>query len=111
MAILAWNCRGLGSPFAIRALKDVVKASFPRIIGVPETKLDKKKCEAVKLKLGFNSYFCILARGRSGGMALMWKDDFEVDIISYSFFHIDFTFNQMGMVRATLFYGSPQSNF
>ncbi|KAL9691816.1 hypothetical protein QQ045_012243 [Rhodiola kirilowii] len=81
MSLIAWNCRGLGSSSTIRAVKDVVSASRPAIVGLIETKATKKRCEEVRLKLGFRCCFCVPARGRSGGLALFWKDESEKKVI------------------------------
>ncbi|KAL9690969.1 hypothetical protein QQ045_011386 [Rhodiola kirilowii] len=105
MSLIAWNCRGLGSSSAIRAVKDVVSASRPRIVGLIETKATKKRCEEVRLKLGFRCCFCVPARDRSGGLALLWKDESEVTICNFSCFHIDFIVTSPIKFRATLFYG------
>ncbi|CAM8921539.1 unnamed protein product [Rhodiola kirilowii] len=110
MSLIAWNCRGLGTPLAIRALKDVINTSKSQIIGLVETKATKKRCEAVRLRLGFKCCFSVPARGRSGGLALFWNNPDEVSICNFSFFHIDFMVHMAIPFRATLFYGAPKAS-
>ncbi|CAM8976493.1 unnamed protein product [Rhodiola kirilowii] len=109
MTILAWNCRGLGTPLAIRALQDVVRTSKSPVVGLIETKATKEKCEQVRVKLGFKSCFSVPARGKSGGLALLWKAELEVTVLNFSFHHIDFIVHSTAPFRATLFYGAPKA--
>jgi exonuclease III len=39
MKLLSWNCRGLGKPAAVRALKLLTQAHHPDIVFLSETKL------------------------------------------------------------------------
>ncbi|CAM8988304.1 unnamed protein product [Rhodiola kirilowii] len=110
MSLVAWNCRGLGTPLAIRALKDVLNTSKSQIIGLIETKATKRRCEAVRARLGFSCCFSVPARGRSGGLALFWRNPDEVTITNFSFFHIDFMVHTSVPFRATLFYGAPKAS-
>ncbi|CAM8948289.1 unnamed protein product [Rhodiola kirilowii] len=110
MSILAWNCRGLGTSLAIRALRDVIRASKSQILGLIETKATKRRCEEVRVRLGFSCCFSIPARGRSGGLALLWKNPDEVSVLNFSSFHIDFMVHMPIPFRATLFYGAPKSS-
>ncbi|CAM8904273.1 unnamed protein product [Rhodiola kirilowii] len=107
MKILAWNCRGLGSSSAVRALKEVISLSRPLVVGIIETKCGSHRCEAVRIQLGFDCYFVVPARGRSGGLALFWNNITDVDVVSYSGSHIDFRLKHKSVVHITLFYGSP----
>ncbi|KAL9665382.1 hypothetical protein QQ045_020801 [Rhodiola kirilowii] len=108
MALSAWNCRGLGTPLAIQSLKDVVQTSKSRILGLVETKCGVRRCEALRVKLGFHNCFCVPAKGRSSGLALFWRNDMEVNICNYSHFHIDFLVRVNTVFCVNLFYGSPR---
>ncbi|CAM8931867.1 unnamed protein product [Rhodiola kirilowii] len=110
MTILGWNCRGLGSHRAFRALRDVIKSSRASIVGLIETKASKFRCEEVRVKLGFKNCFCVPARGRSGGLALLWNGEVEVTICNFSAYHIDFAVHMSVGFRVTLFYGAPQAS-
>ncbi|CAM8918528.1 unnamed protein product [Rhodiola kirilowii] len=110
MKLLIWNCRGLGSSSAVRALQDVIRSYRPLVVGLVESKSDCRRCEIVRVKLGFDCCFAVPARGRSGGLVLFWNNISEVDVVSYSGFHIDFLLHYKGSVHITLFYGNPRTN-
>jgi hypothetical protein len=40
----------------------------------------KTKMEVIRSQLGFSSMLTVDSVGRSGGLALLWSDDYEVDI-------------------------------
>ncbi|KAL9664958.1 hypothetical protein QQ045_020367 [Rhodiola kirilowii] len=110
MKILAWNCRGLGSSSAVCALKKTICSSRPLVVGITETKCGSHRCEVIRVKLGFDCCFVVPARGRSGGLALFWNNTTEVDVVSYSGFHIDFRLKHKVSVHITLFYGNPKAS-
>jgi exonuclease III len=91
MSILSWNCRGLGNPRTIRDLFRLVKEMHPDLICLMETKLQSARFECLKLKLGFDCVLVVDSRGKSGGLALFWKADFQVNIQNFSCWHINGT--------------------
>jgi exonuclease III len=48
MKIISWNCRGLGNPTAVRALKKLLKTQCPDLVFLMETRLkaDDKKAKS-----------------------------------------------------------------
>ena len=54
-----------------------------------KTKLNAKKMEFICRNIGFGSCLVVGSAGRSGGLALDWKEDKDITIRSYSNFHID----------------------
>lgn len=106
MRLLSWNCRGLGKPQAVRELTDLVRVHKPRIVGLMETKIDRCRLDAIRQRLGFK--FGVFDReGIAGGLSLWWKEGMDIQVLSYSKFHIDVWVEQNNPFRATLFYGSP----
>ncbi|KAA3488687.1 reverse transcriptase [Gossypium australe] len=89
MKFLSWNCRGMGSPATIREFRQLLVANRPNIIFLCETKMS-----------------------RSGGLALMWKEELDVAIQSYSKHHIDsiVKFRDSSTIRVTGFYGHANPN-
>ena len=73
MNSLCWNCWWLGNPQSVHALHDMVRRWDPRIVFLLETKLRKRRMERVRDKLGFANGLVVPSRGRSGGLALLWK--------------------------------------
>ena len=75
MIVLSWNCRGLGNRHVVQVLANLVRKQGPKILFLMETKLTKTELEPIQRELNFHSMTVVPSRGRSGGLALMWKDD------------------------------------
>ncbi|CAM8877435.1 unnamed protein product [Rhodiola kirilowii] len=110
MSCLSWNCRGLGGSTTVRSLANLVRSHKPSMVGVMETKADRKRMEFVQKQLGFKFGFSVERRGKSGGLALWWKDSINVVVQSYSDYHIDVFVEEEPPCRVTLFYGHPITN-
>ena len=112
MSFLVWNCRGLGNPRAIRALKDLIRSNNPKLVFLIETKMSLYNMSRLKYLLGFTNCFGVDRTDLGGGLLLLWHEDWDVELQSYSTGHIDvlvripksdssFTFFFTG------FYGNP----
>lgn len=66
MSCLSWNCRGLGSPCAIRDLKELIRNQKPSIIFLMENRLMHCTFLSLKNKLGFSNGFSMDRVGRGG---------------------------------------------
>lgn len=93
MNLMCWNCRGLGSPRAVRALIKLTKSKCPKLVFLMETKLKVHELDSVKRKLGYSGILAYDCRGegrrRAGGLVLFWDSDVDVTLHSFSFNHID----------------------
>ncbi|CAM8895291.1 unnamed protein product [Rhodiola kirilowii] len=107
MKTLSWNCRGLGQPRTVRCLADMVRFHKPQVVGLIETKMDKGRAEVLRRKLGFECGLGVDSNGRSGGLALWWKEEIQLTVESFSSHHIDCVLDLEDRVRLTLFYGNP----
>ncbi|GAU36575.1 hypothetical protein TSUD_362450 [Trifolium subterraneum] len=94
MIILSWNCRGLGGPSAIPNLKKLAQGHKPDILFLSETLSYTRQLESIRVMLGFDSCLAIDVEGRSGGLAVFWKDSMKDD--------------QWGEWRLTCYYGFPE---
>jgi exonuclease III len=110
MSILSWNCRGLGNLPTVRDLCRLVKEKRPKLVFLMETKLRSYRVEGIKIRMGFRNVFVVDCVGKSGGLALMWSDDIQVDIQNYSRRHINAVVKtEMNgqLWKFTGFYGHP----
>lgn len=76
-----------------------------------ETKCDISRVEAVKRLLKFENCFAIKNFGKSGGLALLWRDAVIVAVQSYSRWHIHVEASWQGSLNCNLtgFYGHPKT--
>ncbi|KAL8132330.1 hypothetical protein AgCh_007992 [Apium graveolens] len=104
--------KGLGLPWKVRFLADLVRQERPVIIFLCETLSSKDKMEFIRCKLGFDGLFVVESQGRSGGLAMLWKEQDQAKVISYSQNHIDVEVRVegLGLWRLTGFYGEPNRN-
>jgi exonuclease III len=89
MIALSWNCRGLGNPQTVHELRRMVNEKKPNLVFLMETKLRQKKMEIVRIKLGFHNMFVVDCVGKSGGLALLWESDFDIEIQNFTRRHIN----------------------
>ena len=109
---ISWNCRGLGNPRSVRALQDLVWRYNPIVVFLMETKAKIRRMERIRNKLGFANHLCVPCMGRSGGLALLWTREVDIEIKSYSKNHIDVVVKEQGSNlcwRLTGFYGHPET--
>ncbi|KAL9170488.1 hypothetical protein ABFS82_04G147800 [Erythranthe guttata] len=107
MSCIFWNCQGLGGPLTVHCIGDLIRKFNPDLVFLSETKCDAAKIEILKRKwdlFGLN----VNKIGKSGGLALLWRKDITVNVLSYSQNHIDATVSMPrieGIWRFTGFYG------
>jgi hypothetical protein len=112
MNLVAWNCRGLGSPSAVSNLKYLVRHHNVAILFLSETLVCKNKIEEIHYLLGFHSSFSVDRVGRSGGLAMFWQSSIDCSILDYSQNHIsvEISDTNRGNWRLTGFYGYPNGD-
>lgn len=76
MKLASWNCRGLGNPSKIEAVKDLLKTEPSEILMLQETKLEGQALlEISKSKWNKKAGKAVSARGTSGGLATLWSEE------------------------------------
>lgn len=110
MKILAWNCCGLGSARAVRALLEVRRRLNPDVLFLSETHLDNAKAENVRRRAGFDRMIVDESDGRSGGLLLLWRDDVNVRVQGVTKNYIDVIIDDDVSWRFTGVYGEPEWN-
>lgn len=89
MSCLVWNACGLGNHRAVRDLRQLIAERNPHLLFISETKLVATQCSRLKYQFQYSGCFSVDSDKRRGGLLLLWKDPFEVNIQSYSTGHID----------------------
>lgn len=109
MNTISWNCRGVGLPRNFQFLLDVVRREKPEFIFLCETFEKQSKLDWIRNKLGFDGLITVDCQGRSGGIALLWKEEHSARLLSLSKHHIDVEVNTGDHQpwRLTGFYGEP----
>lgn len=103
--------RGIGLPWTIRALSELLRVNNLMVVFLSETKVGLRRIEVLKERLVMNG-IRVEASGRSGGLALLWYKKITVSIQSYSLNHIDAIVNPDDSTAPwwfTGFYGEPDS--
>lgn len=111
MNILSWNWRGLGIPRRVRELSKLVRAKGPKIVFLMETKKKRSYLEKIICRLKFDNLFIVPRWHQNGGLALLWKEQLDLHIRSFSPHHIEAVVNP-GIDDAwhfTSFYGAPEA--
>ena len=67
----------------------MVNQEQPILVFLIETKLNKEKVEKDRDQCNFKFSWVVPSEGRSGGLALFWKDGIEVEILEADQSHID----------------------
>jgi len=80
MKLIAWNCRGLGNSLAIRSLLNLQKEEDPNILFLSETKMDEKRIEGLRWKLGLTNLVVKDCKGKSGGLAIFWRKEINLQL-------------------------------
>lgn len=100
MAIISWNCQGLGraQDLVIPRLREMRKEHFPNILFLMETKQSRDVLVDLQTWLGYDRIMTVNPIGYSGGLALMWKNSV----------HIDFKFVDKHLVDFYVKYGNER---
>ena len=113
MSIFAWNCQGLGSSLAVCTLTDAVKEMDPLLVFLLETKAGTGRIKGIQNKINFTQGIVEPSDGRSGGLALLWREGTEVTFKSCSHSHIDVVVQEESSMIpwcATGFYSHPDAS-
>ncbi|KAH1129231.1 hypothetical protein J1N35_000609 [Gossypium stocksii] len=89
MKLICWNCRGLGNPISVRELKQLLDANNPDLVFLCEMKLKMVNLSRIQNICRMNGGLVVNAEGWSGGLALLWKEDLDISIQTYSKHHTD----------------------
>ena len=89
MSLLSWNCWELGNLRTMKALENAIKKEDPIIVFLMETKSSKEWMDKAKEECNMKQNWVVSSNGRSGGLALLWKDEIKIELLMYPLNHID----------------------
>lgn len=78
MRVLSWNVHGLGDPHGIRAFLELLRRKDLDLFFLQETKIRSNYFMSKLMYFGFHNGIVMDCMGKSGGLALMQKLDFEL---------------------------------
>jgi len=112
MKLIAWYCRGLGTSLTIHSLLDLQKEEDPDILFLSETKMNEKRIEGLRWKLGLTNLVVKDCKGKSGGLTIFSRKDINIHLRGDSRFYINADVVEAdGFVwRFTGFYCEPKSD-
>lgn len=112
MNCLSWNVCGLGNPCTVQELSRHVLEKDPGIVFFMETRSTGPKMEKLRCKLQFRNMLVIPRRLFEVGLALFWKNEVKLTMLSYSNNHVDAAVSPEdgGDWRFTGFYGEPEAS-
>ena len=109
MNLLAWNYPGPGLDSKVGELRDLIRSYNPVMAFLCETK-KYRAMEKLKWSLGFRSGVAVSCVGRSGGLALWWREHVQVSIRPWCQYFLDAKVEVDGKTfRITGFYGEPRT--
>jgi exonuclease III len=112
MNLLCVNCRGCGQAATVQELRELVEQHRPGVVFLSETRLNKDRATALRFPLGFAHADAVGATGQSGGVAILWRGDVTVALLSMSKSHIDVLLSCGSLAvrqwRFAGFYGQPR---
>lgn len=111
MKIMVWNVQGLGNPLTFLALKKILKRVKMEIVFLCETRKVVSKMEVNSRNLGYECCLVVGRTGTGGGLALMWRQEVDLYVRSYSLHHIDAIIKQHEELswRFSGIYGHPEA--
>ncbi|MCI22403.1 endonuclease/exonuclease/phosphatase family protein, partial [Trifolium medium] len=97
-------------PSAIPNLRNIAQGHRPDVLFLSETLSKAQKLESIRVMLKYDSCLSIDVEGRSGGLAVMWKDNVKCKVMNYSrnFINLIIEDGEKGDWRLTCYYGYPE---
>lgn len=90
MSYLSWNCWGLRNLRIVHALQRLIISKDPMVVFLCGTKSHARHMEGLRIKLNFDRSFTVDNRGSFGGLYVLWKEELNLNLQSYSQNHVDF---------------------
>lgn len=106
--MVSWNCQGIGSTLTVRRLREILRSILPDVMFLMETKNQEKSVLYEFHNTDFTNHFLVPPLGVSGGLALFWKDNVEIEVLDSSPNYIDAKIKYKATTALVTFtYGPP----
>ena len=104
-----WNAQGAASPSFRRSFSTVVNNSKPVMVVLMEPRISGSKADNFIKNSGFDKSRRVEAEGFSGGIWILWKNLFDVEIIGNhsQFIHLKISKNNNLLTWMMAIYASP----
>ena len=83
MRILGWNCWGICNASIVKAFKAQIKGARPDLLFLSETKAKEFRMDFVKRVLKFDYKIVVEAKGKAGGLCIMWKAGIFASLVEF----------------------------
>ena len=93
MSLICWNCCGLGNPQTVQELGDIIRAEDLAAVFLAETWLDETRLKGLCNILKMKNVFGVSRITRGGGLALFWRQDFDLQVKNFGQNFIDVVIN------------------
>ena len=108
MRTLSWNCQGIGNDLIVRRLTEMCKKHRLGLVFLTEKKHRRLLLQNIQADFGFDNLFTVEPLGLSGGLALFYMDEFQVNVLFSNNRMIDIEAVIDGIkVFMTFVYGDP----
>ncbi|XP_075654591.1 uncharacterized protein LOC142624738 [Castanea sativa] len=85
--------KGLENHRQVRELSDIVKAKAPKVIFLMEIRKKNSYFERLRCRLKYDNLFIVPRKKLGGGLALLWNNDLNLHVRTFSPWHIDAVVN------------------
>lgn len=79
-SLISWNYQGLENFLSVKALEKVINKEDSIIVFLMETKSNTEGMKLVKEKCNMKHGLIVPSEGKSGGLALLWKEGITVEV-------------------------------
>ena len=109
MSILIWSCNDATSRSFLHAIKDHIHTCILVLLGLLQTRVSGTQANAICRKLGFDHWVRVEAFGSSGGIWILWKETFRIDILQThsQFIHQKVSIQGTNPWILSVVYGNP----
>ena len=84
MIVLNWNCWGPENLHVANVLSHLVREKVPNVLFLMEKKQTVDKMKKIQANLHYDSMLAVQCVRRAGGLAMLWKDDVDLHVQTYS---------------------------